>query len=95
MGEAKRRRQAGTDRPKGIKLAPRQKIGLELAHINRVESQQDDGTIMATNIFAVVNADGQQLVEETADGPRPVLIRSIPQPVRKDLLKSGGLVVVR
>lgn len=86
MGEAKRRRDAGL-MPDGIKISPRKRAaGFLLVHHKRVEEQAADGIVYAVNVFAVQTPDGQAMVETTPDGPKPVLIASVPQPVRKSVL---------
>lgn len=88
MGEARRRKQAGQGRPSDIKISPRKRTtGFLLVHHNRVEREQD-GTVYAQNVFKVATPDGELMVEETPDGPMPVLLMSVPQPVRRAALIS-------
>ncbi len=87
MGEAKRRRQANGAAPVDIKIPPRKRAsGFILAHHGRVERQDDDGMVYAQNAFRVMTPDGQTLMEETPDGPKPVILMSAPQPVRRAVL---------
>lgn len=96
MGEAKRRRERGEATAPGIKLRPRARAqGFRLAHHQRVEEQDDRGMVYARNIFRVVDDAGQTLVEETPDGPRPVLLMSVPQPIRRAVVAQAGLLVGR
>lgn len=86
MGEAKRRRQRGEAAPNGIKISPRKRVaGFILVHHNRFEREMD-GMIVAQNVFRVETPDGQVVSEETPEGPMPVLLMSVPQPVRRQLL---------
>lgn len=99
MGEAKRRRDRGEQaQPSGIKISPRKReAGFRLAHHNRVERQTEDGVILAQNVFRVIDDEGNSLMEETPDGLMPVLLMSVPQPVRRSLLttQTPTLAVVR
>lgn len=96
MGEAKRRRDAGQLAGVPIKMPTRKRLeGHRLVLHKRLEETRADGIVMARNIFAVVNDEGQALHEETPDGPMPVLISSLPQPIRKAVIATPGLVAVR
>lgn len=96
MGQAKRRRDAG-EKTSDIKISLRKRVqGFRFAHYRRREVQQEDGTVVAINFFQPIGDDGTGMFEETPDGPRPVLIASIPQPVRQAVIAStGGLVLAR
>lgn len=86
MGEAKRRRQRGEQADPGVKISRRtREAGLLLAHRERLEVEQD-GWVLAQNVFHVLTPDGRTVVEETPDGPQPVEIISAPQRVRRALL---------
>lgn len=89
MGEAKRRRDRGQDRSSGIKISPRKRqAGFLVTHHNRIEEERD-GMVYARNVFAVVDPEtGDHMVEETPDGPKLVLLLSIPQPVRRAVILS-------
>lgn len=96
MGEAKRRRDAG-GKVADIKISPRKRqAGFMVAHHRRVEQQDEDGQIYAVNFFTVLDQQsGTTMMEETPDGPRPVILASIPQPVRRAVLAtSSGLLAV-
>jgi hypothetical protein len=87
MGEAKRRRLEIEAAKKAMKMSPRQhKVPFRLVHHNRVERQSDDGRVFVQHAFVVVNDDGDAMVEETPDGPKPVILLSAPQPVRQTVL---------
>lgn len=92
MGQAKRRRDAG-EAPPPIKISPRKRmLGFRLAHHNRVEQQNEDGVIYALNFFTVVSDEGMTMMEETPDGPRPVIVASIPQPVRRSVVAAPAIL---
>lgn len=96
MGEAKRRAREIEQQQKGVKMTPRQQaIGRSLVHHKRIEETRDDGMVYAVNFYRVARADGLTDLEETPDGPQPVLLASIPQPVRRAILATPGLVVAR
>lgn len=95
MGQAKRRRERGERAGTAIKISPRKRVkGFRWAHYRRREVQQDNGVIVAINFFQPIDDDGNGMFEETPDGPRPVLVASIPQPVRRAMLVGPGLVTV-
>lgn len=90
MGEAKRRKLQGRGAPNGIKLTPRKRAaGFTLVHHDRVEEQGPDGKVYARNLFAVVDADGHPLAEETPDGPKLILVPTMLQPVRRSILTKA------
>ena len=97
MGEAKRRRDRGEVAPSnGIKISPRKReSGFLLVHHNRFETQTEDGIVLAHNVFRVVDLDGNSVMEESPDGLKPVLLKSVPQPVRRAVLAAPSLVAVR
>lgn len=86
MGEAKRRKDRG-ERANGIKIPPRKQVqGFRLVHHHRFEEQDAEGRVFARNVFAVASEDGDLVVEETPDGPKPVLLVSVAQPIRQSVL---------
>jgi hypothetical protein len=96
VGEAKRKRENGHLKGVPVKMPMRKRLaGHRLVLHRRLEETREDGTVMARNIFAVVNDDGQMLAEETPDGPMPILVSSIPQPIRRSVLAASGLVTAR
>ena len=95
MGEAKRRRLKIEGVQRDIKISPRQRlVGFKVAHHRRYEQTGEDGTVYAVNVFSVIDDAGRAMFEETPDGPRPVLLQSVPQPVRRSVLSAAGLVGV-
>lgn len=90
MGEAKRRRQANGATPVDIKIPPRKRAqGFLLAHHGRVEKQGEDGMVYAQNAFRVVDpVTGASMMEETPDGPKPVVLLSAPQPIRRAVIAT-------
>jgi hypothetical protein len=86
MGQARLKKLADISNRADIKISPRKRAaGFILAHHNRVGQTNDEGVIFAINFFRVMDADGHPMAEETSDGPRPVLIASVPQPVRRSV----------
>jgi hypothetical protein len=76
-----------------IKITPRRRLaGYLVVHHERIEQQADDGMVYARNIFRVVSQDGKTLVEETPDGPKPVLLMSVAQPVRRAVIATPGKI---
>lgn len=61
-------------------------LAFKVVHHNRFEEQGADGMVMARNVFRVVSPDGSTLCEDTPTGPMPVLLMSVPQPVRKSVV---------
>lgn len=95
MGQAKRRRDAHPNKQPDIKISPRKRAaGFKFAHYSRREIE-DDGTVFTINFFAPVDENGDTMVEETPDGPRPVLLQSVAQPIRRTVIATAGLVAVR
>jgi hypothetical protein len=95
MGEAKRRREANGNKRVDIKIPPRKRqAGFFVAHHRRVEEQYEDGMVYAINFFTVIDANGYLMIEETPDGPKPVVIQSNPQPVRRAVIATPTLARV-
>lgn len=93
MGEAKRRRDSGHLSAVPIKMPPRKKIqSYRVVLHKRFEEQDDNGMVYARSVFAAIDDDGHALFEETPDGPAPVLLMSIRQPIRRSVLAASGLV---
>jgi hypothetical protein len=78
----------------GIKIPPSRRLGgYRLVLHDRIEQQDDDGMVYARNLFRVVSEDGKTMCEETPDGPKPVLLVSHPQPVRRAVISTPSLFV--
>lgn len=93
MGEAKLRQAKIVDLQKAIKVPARKRLqSYRLVHHRRIEEQGENGMVYARNVFAVVDDAGRAYFEETPDGPAPVLISSIRQPIRRSVLAASGLV---
>lgn len=76
MGEARRRRRAGSAVPRKFTL---------VAH-GQHDRTLDDGTMQRFFTFHVADADGKVVVTDSAAGPQPVVIASLPITVGKAAL---------
>lgn len=88
MGQAKARTRERELLNQSIKIPPRKQLAAYfLVHHGRTETQGENGMVYARNTFAVVNpATGEAFMEETSEGPKPVLLMSVPQPVRRSVI---------
>lgn len=87
MGQARRRRLAGENPTSSVKIPLRKRLaGFIPVHHKRVEITKDDGIVYAVNFIRLQTPDGNVMVEETPDGPKPVLWPSIPQPIKRSVL---------
>lgn len=68
------------------KLAPDNAV-FTLALLQRVERTGPDGVTIAVSLFGLVAPNGKRLMEETPDGPMPVVIASVPQPIKRGLAR--------
>lgn len=89
MGEAKRRR----DGLAVVKATPKPAVEiLRVVKLNRIEETDEDGIVYARTLFRVINDKGKTMMEMTPAGPKPVMLSSIPQPIRQAVLTSAALV---
>lgn len=79
-------------RKAGVSVKP-ETVPFTLALLSRRERQAEDGVVFAQSYFQLVAPNGKILQEETPDGPQPVIIASVAQPVRKSLVVKGPTLV--
>jgi hypothetical protein len=80
-------------RKAGVKIAP-ETVPFTLALLNRREQTSEDGTVFAQSYFRIVAPDGRELMEELPDGESaPVIIASVPQRIRKEVIVRGPALV--
>lgn len=85
MGQAKRRRDSGEQRP-DIKIAPRKLVQpVAFVHHERGIRKDERGNEYVIHLYKVIDpTTGKAYVEDdTPNGPMPVLIQSVPLLVKK------------
>lgn len=89
MGEAKRRRLAEVQGLAVVKPEPKPIVEiLRMVKLKRIEETDEDGIVYARTLFRVVNDQGKTMMEMVDGSPMPVVLASLPQPIKRAVLAT-------